>query len=648
MDTPAREQAAAVLKRYWGYTRFRNGQAEVIEAVLARRDVLAILPTGGGKSLCYQVPALMQDGLTLVISPLIALMQDQVTALQARRIPAAFINSTLSAHEVEQRWTDAEFGRYRLLYLAPERLSSDLFLARAERLKVTLLVVDEAHCISEWGYHFRPAYLQIAAARTLLQQPPVLAVTATAPPEVRQDICTHLALQDPLVLVQGFDRPNLVWSIFSSEHKQRKVRDVLRTVAGCGVLYTATRRGVEQWAAWLTRQGESVAAYHGGMTGHQRAETQAAWLAGTKRMMVATNAFGMGIDKPDVRFVIHVDLPGTLEGYYQEAGRAGRDGQKAYAVLLYNDRDETTQRALLDEAHPDAHQIRKVYDAVCNLNQIALGTRPDAPVPLDLEVLVRLTGLRTHKIRTALELLVRQGTWQEVPPKRHEGFLRFLQPADALRHYADGLTNRALATFVHTLLRTVHADAYAGWWEMDLRLIEGRTQLPRARLLRGFAFLAERGLLQWRAPGGGLQVVFNAPRSRPLPIDDRQVRLARRRAEVRLADLLRYAHSDTCRRHFLLTYFGEASPEHCGACDVCLGRHHPPAITPADEPLLRHLLHQIAAGQPPEAWFNGRAPAPHRLDALLDYLVQQGYLHVPNPLHEHFLLTEQGRARLDD
>ncbi|MFB3131422.1 MAG: ATP-dependent DNA helicase RecQ, partial [Rhodothermales bacterium] len=374
------EQAQAALRRFWGHPGFRPGQREVIEAVLAGRDVLAILPTGGGKSVCYQVPALLRDGLTLVVSPLIALMQDQVAQLDARGVKAAFINSTLAAREIEQRWTDAEFGRYRLLYVAPERLQSDIFLARAERLNVTLLAVDEAHCISEWGHHFRPSYLQIAQARVHLGDPPTIAVTATATPEVRRDIVEHLALRDPEVIVKGFDRPNLVWSIFRAENKREKVLDVLRGVPGSGLLYAATRRAVEDWAGWLAQQGETVMAYHGGLAHEVREKAQHAWIESRVRLVVATNAFGMGIDKPDVRSVIHLDVPASLEAYYQEAGRAGRDGHPADCILLWQKRDagllahfveQITDPAEKERAWQRYHQIRSFAESKsCRHRQI--------------------------------------------------------------------------------------------------------------------------------------------------------------------------------------------------------------------------------------------------------------------------------------
>lgn len=646
--TAQHEKAQAVMRRYWGHPDFLPGQAEAINAVLDGRDVFAIMPTGGGKSICYQVPALLNEGLTLVVSPLIALMHDQVAGLRARGVAAAYIDSTLPHHEVDQRWTNAEHGQYDVLYVAPERFESELFQARAERLPVQLLAVDEAHCVSEWGHHFRPAYLTIPDARAQLGEPPTIAVTATATPAVRRDIVTHLKLHDPVRIVRGFDRPNIVWSVFQTESKRAQARDVLDAVDGSGILYAATRRGVESWVEDLKDAGERVVGYHGGLPSDARSDAQAQWLDGGARLIVATNAFGMGIDKPDVRFVIHVAPPSSVEAYYQEAGRAGRDGRRAYAVLLYHSSDDETQEALIESSHPSAAETQAVYDAVCNVGQVPLGSQPETPVVVNEEAVRRLTGFARGKIRTAIELLERQEAWQVISPRRHFGFIRFDQSAEATRRYAANRANRALARFIQALLRTVHADAFGAWWRADLRQLERRTGLERDRLLRGLQFLQEQDVIQWRPPGAALQVDLTVPRSQAFPVDDTAVRKARRRAQKRLRHMLRYARSVTCRRHFLLTYFGEAHDPPCGTCDVCLGRHRPPTITPADEPLMRHIMRQVARNTPRVEWAQGQdTPPAHRMHALLDWLVQKSYLRLTDPLNETFDVTERGQALID-
>lgn len=641
------ESAREVLRKHWGHPDFRPGQWDVIETVLQGRDLLAILPTGGGKSVCYQIPALLLDGLTIVISPLIALMQDQVAGLKSRGVDAAFINSALSVREIDQRWTDAEHGRYKLLYVAPERLTSEMFLARAKRLNISLLAVDEAHCISEWGHNFRPSYLEIARGRAHMGDPTTIAVTATATPHVRDDIVEHLKLRKPKVIVRGFDRPNVVWSIFQTENKRNKVLDVLENVPGAGILYSATRKGVEEWSSWLSRRDYSVASYHGGMRASVREQMQDSWISGERRIMVATNAFGMGIDKPDVRYVVHVDLPSTLEGYYQEAGRGGRDGKTSYAALIYHPRDDEIPRVLIDESHPSAKEVREVYDAVCNLAQIAVGSMPEDPVTVDPDSVNRLTGFYAGKIRTAVDFLERQEAWRVLPTRKHFGLVRFSQPADAVRNFAASSSNAALAEFVENLLRTVHADAFSGWWEVDLRMLGRRAGLERSRLLTGLEYMRKRGILDWHPPDRALRVEFAHPRSAQLPIDGKRVKRSRRRAEERLKEMIRYARSTECRRHFLLTYFGEVASSRCGTCDVCLGRHEPFSPRPSDEEVVSRILKAIREGKSRNAWFEEQSPPSYRIDGLVNWLIQEGFMLQPNPLQDRFELTPKGERAID-
>jgi ATP-dependent DNA helicase RecQ len=640
------EGARRAMRNRWGHDAFRPGQEAVLEALFEGQNVLGVLPTGGGKSLCYQLPAVLTEGFVLVVSPLIALMQDQVEALRAQGVAAAFINSTLPPHEVEQRWTNAEYGQYDLVYLAPERLSTDVFQARAGRLDVSLVAVDEAHCVSEWGHHFRPDYLEIPAARELLEDPPTLAVTATATPAVRRDVVDLLDMPDAAEVVRGFDRPNIVWSVFRTDNKWKRLRAVVDAVPGTGIVYVATRRAVEQWRERLTRHGVAAAGYHGGLEAEERAARQEAWVQDEVRVMVATNAFGMGIDKPDVRFVVHVDLPSSLESYYQEAGRAGRDGEKAHAVLLYRPPDADTQSALIEASHPTAAEVREVYDAVCSVGQVPVGSAPEGPLAVHLEAVLKTTGFSRTKVRTAVELIDRQGAWRVLPRRKHFGLLQFARSASDVRQFAESVDNRALGGFVRSLLRAVHADAFREWWPLDLRALARRTGLSRDRLLRGLQYLQERDLLRWRPPGAALRVELAFPRAAKLPVDDRAIQNARQRAETRLKHMLRYARSVTCRRYALLTYFGEATEEQCGACDVCLGRHRPSAVTPDDEPVLRHILEQVHESVPRGDWFDDPPAPQHRIEELVNWLVTEGYLTVEDPLEGEVQLTEKAVDRL--
>lgn len=644
---PSYEDARRVLREYWGYDDFRPGQWDIIRHIVEGRDVLAILPTGGGKSICYQVPALLCEGLTLVISPLIALMQDQVTGLQTRGVKATYINSALPRREIEQRWLAAEHGQYRLLYLAPERLSSEAFAVRASRMNISMLAVDEAHCISEWGHNFRPSYLQIAAARRHMGDPPTIAVTATATPNVRKDIVEHLALRRPERIVRGFDRPNIVWSVFRTENKRSKVLDILDGVPGSGILYSGTRKGVERWADWLTRRNQSCAFYHGGMEGSVRERVQNGWIRGDQRIMVATNAFGMGIDKPDVRFVIHVDLPGTLEGYYQEAGRGGRDGKTSWATLLYHQGDEETPRMLIEESHPTSKEVRKVYDAVCNLAQLAVGAEMDSPVPVRIGPIARLTGFSAGKINTAVTLLARQNAWRVLPQRGHIGLIHCRQPISAFREYAEGHANASLTEFVRTLLRTVDAGAFSDWREVDIRMLARRTGLSLEHLLKGMEYLQGRQLLDWIPPDQVVRVVFLHARSARLPIDGDRVRAARKRAETQLDQMIRFACSTTCRRHFLLTYFGEIVPARCGTCDVCLGRHEAFEPPPLDALIVQRLLRQIADGKPRGEWLEDMCTPAYRIDQLLGWLINEGYLRQLRPPGGVFELTAKATSILE-
>ena len=602
-DRKLKDQAKAKLREYWGYDAFREGQWDTISHILSGSDVLAVLPTGGGKSICYQVPALMTEGVTLVISPLIALMQDQVQRLERAGISAVCINSTKSSREIDQAWTDVEFGRYTLVYMAPERIHSEAFQARAQRLSIQLVAIDEAHCISEWGHNFRPSYLRIAELRSILDtKVPFAAFTATATPRVQEDIRAYLQLETPFEYVQGFDRPEVTWSIFQTENKHARVVDILKGVPGSGIIYAATRKGVEEWSEWLADKGETVACYHGGMGAMQRDREADAWLNGERRLMVATNAFGMGIDKPDVRFVIHVDMPGALESYYQEAGRAGRDNQRAHAVLLYHQGDEDIQLSLIEDSHPSVQMLKNVYDTVCNLSQVVVGDFPDYPLAVNLSSIGHATGLRRSQVRAAVDHLARLGIWSLMPPKKQKAQLRIVQPVSVLRSFSRSVQNEDLARFIETLMRTVPGDAFSEWWDVSLQDLERRSRQGFDTVSAHLDFLQSRELIDWIPPGGQMHVFLQHARPNRLVLDHSQNRKAKKRAVSRFKDMKRYANSVSCRRHFLLQYFGESSPEQCGRCDVCLGRHERVIITPDDEPMLRQLLHLISENTSPEHW----------------------------------------------
>ena len=640
------DAALAALRQTWGYDAFRDGQREAVGAVLAGRDTLAVLPTGGGKSLVYQVPALVRPGVVLVVSPLVALMRDQVEALGRRGVRAAAVHAGLGPRKTDELWTGAEHGLYRVLYLTPERLETDLFRARAPRLDVSLLAVDEAHCVSEWGHDFRPAYRRIADARPLLSDAggaptPVVAVTATATPEVRRDIVEQLGLRDAAQIVQGFDRPNLVWSVHHTADKSGQVRRVFEGTGGAGLVYAGTRTGTEAWARRLRGAGLSAEAYHAGLDRDTRDAVQDRWLRDETRIVVATSAFGMGIDKPDVRAVVHVALPPTLEAYYQEAGRAGRDGQTAYAALVVSPGDDRLPRSFATEGHPGADAIRAVYDAAASLGQVALGDQPEAPVRLDAALVAEVADVSRATVRAATARLAAEGVWAASEPREGTVALR-LDGAEPLRRFADGAAPR-LADFATALLRALPPSAYDGWATLRVEPLAAAVGLAPERTVAGLEFLAARGLLHLDA-GDGLRVRWLAPRTRKVPLDASALRAARRVAEARVDAVVDYANAPGCRRQFLLAYFGERAPGRCGRCDVCLGRRRPDLITPADEQALGALLRAIGAEG--EAARVPTDPPPERTQALTDWLVHQGLVQLADPLSRRFELTPAGQRRL--
>ena len=650
-EFPVPPEALGVLRDVWGYPGFREGQADAVGAVLSGRDTLAVLPTGGGKSLVYQVPALVRPGVALVVSPLVALMRDQVEALAARGVRAAAVHAGLSPRRADDLWTSAEHGMYRVLYLTPERLETDLFRARAPRLPVSLLAVDEAHCISEWGHDFRPAYRRIADARALLSDaagapPPVVAVTATATPEVRRDVVQQLGLRDAVQIVQGFDRPGITWSVHHTTGKAEQVRRVFASTGGAGLVYAGTRRGCESWADRLRRAGLSAEAYHAGLDRDRRDAVQDRWLSDATRVVVATSAFGMGIDKPDVRAVVHVALPPTLEAYYQEAGRAGRDGATAFAALIVAPDDDRLPRRFATDGHPDADAVRAVYDAAASLSQIAVGDQPEAPQRLDTALVAEVAKVPRGTVRAATARLAADGVWAVSEPRAGTVSVRLADGAAPLKRFAESAAPR-LAGFATSLLRALPPSAYDGWAPLRLESLAAGVGLPPERVLAGLEFLAARRLLELDA-GDGLRVRWLAPRTRRVPLDAATLRQARTTALKRVDAVVDYANAPGCRRQFLLAYFGERAPSQCGRCDVCLGRRRPDLILPEDEAALADILR--AVGAPADSVPTGRvaepAAAPERRQALTDWLVHQGLLRLADPLAGRFELTPAGQRRL--
>ena len=561
-------EALEVLKQYWGHDAFRPMQEEIISAAADGRDVLAILPTGGGKSVCFQVPALMRDGIALVVTPLIALMKDQVQNLEARGIKALAIHAGMERREVEITLGNAAYGDFKFLYVSPERLNTALFQSWLSLLPINYIVVDEAHCISQWGYDFRPDYLEINNLRKVVDAP-VIALTATATPRVAEDIMEKLSFREPLLLKSGFERPNLSYIVRKCEDKSGQLLDICRGVGGSGIVYMRHRRRCEEMAALLADQGVSASFYHAGLGGAVRAERQEAWRRGEIRVMVCTNAFGMGIDKPDVRFVVHTGLPESPESYFQEAGRAGRDGQKAYAVLLWNATDVRRLRQLQAVSFPSLDYIADIYQKLHIFFQIPYDTGVGRQLKFDLDAFAKHFRLERAPVNYALKYLERSGHLtfaEDVEIATQVGIL-----ADRGALYDIDLPEPGMVTLLEVLMRR-----YPGIFSYPVPIREEPVAAACGLSVPQLRQLLYRTSLEHvikYIPGDRCSVVFlHHDRLMPGNVDlqkDKYAFLldnARARAEA----MVEYVSEGTeCRSRWLLRYFGQEESADCGVCDVC-------------------------------------------------------------------------------
>ena len=559
----------AVLQRVWGFDRFRPRQEEIVKAVLERKDTLALLPTGGGKSLCFQVPALAMGRLCLVVSPLIALMKDQVGRLRKQGIAARAIVSTMTPAEIDNALESAAVGKLSFLYVSPERLASDLFLARLPRLPLGLIAVDEAHCISQWGYDFRPAYLKIAEVRALRSDVPVIALTASATAAVAKDIMEKLAFSAPHVIRGSFRRPELTLWVSKGEDKQGRLLRVLRNVEGTAIIYVRERRSTTRITSLLTQHGISAAAYHAGLPGEERDRIQQAWTEGTLRCMVATNAFGMGIDKADVRLVVHMEPPADLESYYQEAGRAGRDGKASFAFLLTGPGDEEKMQERLRSSFPSIEHVRKVYQAFSDTHGIAMGSGLLETYPVDIRALADRTGLPALTITHAMKALELDGKLSLSDGLRSPS--RALLIAQQRTVYDMRVNNTRHGPLLEALLRM-----YGGLFEEPVLIDEMRLaralEWQAATVIARLKELNDQKVISYRQRSGSPSATLLVPRcdAQRMVLDPAALALREQRATARMEAMIDFVEQTReCRSRKLIHYFDENQQEDCGSCDVC-------------------------------------------------------------------------------
>lgn len=563
------EDFRQILTRYWGYPDFRPLQLEIIEAVAAGKDTLGLMPTGGGKSITFQVYSMAHEGICVVVTPLIALMKDQVESLNKKGIKALAVHSGMSGREIKLTLDNAVWGNYKFLYVSPERLNSQRFLERLEQMKVNLLTVDEAHCISQWGYDFRPSYLRIAKARELLPKVKILALTATATPKVADDIQEKLGFEKKNLLKMSFQRENLSYLVRHIENKSAYLLNTLKKVKGSGVVYVRSRKATREIAEELKQNGISASYYHAGLSNMVRSARQDDWLSGRTRVIVATNAFGMGIDKANVRFVIHIDSPDSLEAYYQEAGRAGRDGKKSAAVLLYNNADATKLKKHIAVSFPETENIKRIYDSLCNYFQIAVGYGKGQVREFSLQGFAQAYKFQQAMVYNSLKILQRQEYLEFTEQVNSPSRVYFTVSRDEL--YKFQVANASLDDFVKLLLRS-YTGLFSGYVSIDEELLSKRSGLDREKVYSYLKHLRQLKVIDYVPKSQTPFIYFTKERVTVarLKISKENYDLRKKDYAEKVESVIHYASDTaTCRSQILLKYFGETDAAPCGSCDIC-------------------------------------------------------------------------------
>ena len=563
-----------ILKQYWGYDQFRPLQEDIIQSVLDGSDTLALLPTGGGKSICFQVPALAKEGICLVISPLIALMKDQVENLKKRGIKAEAIYSGMNNHDMDRILGNAIYDSdFKFMYISPERLKTDTFRVNLQKMKISLIAVDEAHCISQWGYDFRPPYLEIAEIRKFFPDIPVLALTATATPEVVDDIQEKLQFSKKNVFQKSFKRDNLTYFVTQEENKMGRLLKLIEKNPGTGIVYARNRRRTKEIAEYLQHFKITADYYHAGLDTETRDKKQLAWMTGETQVIVATNAFGMGIDKPDVRWVVHLDIPDTLEAYFQEAGRGGRDLKPSIAVMLFDNNDVKELKTNFQLAFPPISVIKNIYKTLCEHYQIPLGDGENKITPFDPDELCKKIKLRPVELINALSFLEKTGVLMLSEEVKKQSALHFIADEELLRIFYKN--NYEKQEFVKLLLRS-YGGLFSNFIKISEEEIARRAKMEVAEVERLLVELAQKNILHYTQRSNKPHILFlqNRVPENYLYFKDEIYKKRKEVAKKRLESVLNFVeNTQTCRSQFLLTYFGEKKSVPCENCDVCRKLH---------------------------------------------------------------------------
>lgn len=562
-----------ILKDYWGYDNFRGIQEDIIRSIGSGRDTLGLMPTGGGKSITFQVPAMAKDGLCIVITPLIALMKDQVRNLRDRGIKAIAIYSGMTREEIIIALENCIFGNYKFLYISPERLDTEIFRIKLRSMKVSMITVDESHCISQWGYDFRPAYLKISEIRNLLPGVPVLALTATANPEVVKDIQQRLAFKEENVFRMSFERKNLAYIVRRTESKQEELLHILKHVDGSAIVYAHNRKRTKEYAQLLNENGITATFYHAGLSNDTKDQRQKSWVKGETRVMVATNAFGMGIDKPDVRLVVHVDIPDSPEAYFQEAGRGGRDGKKAYAVLLYARSDKATLKKRITDTFPEKDYIRTVYEHLNYYYQMAMGDGLGCTREFNIDEFCRNFKHFPIQVDSALKILTRAGYLEYTDEQDNNSRLMFTLTKEEL--YRIHETSPETEKLINIILRS-YTGVFTEYAYINEETLSLRTGMTRQQVYDTLISLTRRRILHYIPGKKTPYIIYTRERQEANRlIFTKEVYEDRKESFIRRIEAMtEYAETeDKCRSRMLLLYFGEKNEHNCGQCDVCLSSH---------------------------------------------------------------------------